>query len=279
MNATFPTQPFPFKPDTAARDVEGHLASRAALLRLLVYDDPLVTSLFRTFENLWQITALSAQLADVYARECGWRDRAHMYDEPDRYDVTRSPHAEQFAAQSRAFPWDRVTKFPRAAERLVHKMWSLPTDHASERWAWLAADLHRVFVLAILGTLMGRDRILSYASAGPTPSLDVSFKTRDGESPADARRRLKQWYEESSAALGTADPEHRGTIVDEARLYRDVEWFYRNTLERPPVSKGELTRRYVAAQRASGTTLSGDQRKTVREGVARARRLLSAIPG
>lgn len=282
----FPPQVFTFKDGVPPRDIEAHLASRATLLRLLV-EDPVVLNLFHTFGGsqsksetpLWDIAGLTAQLADMFAQECGWRDRGHMYREPDIHDETLSPHCESFDASVMAFPWHRLSTFKAAAEGLVHETWSLPRHHPRERWSWLAADLMRHFVLALEGTLLGRGHIVIFAQHEPTPSIEVSFSSRPGESADEARRRLKAWYEESDAALGpTPKPRHDGTILDAPRLQRDVAWFYRHLLKGEHESMRKLAREYAEAAKASGTTLSVDQHGTVQAGIKRARRLLSHIP-
>lgn len=270
---------FAFKDGTAPRDVHAHLFTRADFLSRLV-DDPQVLHLFHTFEGLWHIAGVQAQLADVFARECGWRDRTHMYAEPELHDETQNPHCDAFIASGAAFPWNRLSTFRAAAEHLVHETWRLPRHHQREQWAWLSADLMRLFVLALEGALLGRTTMLFFSSQGSTPSIEVSFSTRTGESPGEARRRLKQLYEESDAALGPAAPtRHDGAIVDEERLRRDDSWFYDRDIKRPAESLRSLARKYdQAAHPSADQKGSRDHRPTVRAGIARARRLLSEIP-
>jgi hypothetical protein len=270
---------FRFRDGVPERDIFAHLISREGFLRLLM-DDPQVMQLYRTFGNLVTIMSPLAQLADVVARECGWRDRQHMYAEPKRY-AHQSPHWDAFEKQVSAFPWDRLSTFNREAEPLIHGTWRLPREHARERWGWLTDDLRRLLILALEDEMCDRLSVMAFdAQRGASPTLDVSFKTGTNESTADARRRLRQLYEESDAALGPVvpEPQHRGTILDEDRLRRDVEWFYRNQIQQPRRSQRWLASAYVEQQRATGTTLSPDQHDTISSGIKRARKLLSEIP-
>jgi hypothetical protein len=270
---------FTFSDGVPPRDIEAHLRTRAALLRLLD-EDPLVTELFHTFADLWPIAVLLAALNDVFARECGWQDRAHMYSAPDLYDERQSPHCVEFVARNMAFPWDRLSTFPAAADRVVHDTWSLPRDHPKERWAWLSGDLMRLFVLNLEGEILGRRHLIHYSSRSTSPKIDVSFSTRPNESAEAARRRLKQMYEESDASLGRGEPVRRdGAILNEERLREDVGWFYQRDLRQPPAKVAALARLYdQRVHPAPDQRGSRDHRKTVRDGIARARRLLSEIP-
>jgi hypothetical protein len=238
------TQFFNFKNDTPSRDADAHLMARALLLDLLDHDDAVIR-LFHTFEGLWSSAENFARLADVFARQCGWRDRAEMYTSPELHDETRSPHCDTFMALGYAFPWYRLSTFHAAAAVLVHDTWSLPRHDDRENWAWLSADLLQSFALQLEGMMLGRGHLVVYGKHGSPPAAS----------------------------------ERKGAYVDEARLRRDVEWFYRRHLHHPPESLAALARGYHETEQAHGISLSPDQKHIVKTGIARARRLLSEISG
>ena len=277
------TRKFAFRDGAAPRDIKAHLVSRAALMQHLIVDTR-VTDLCCTFDGgrIADVACLIGELGDVFARECGWRDRGHMYSEPELHDdaVRQTPHRDDYLAQLAAFPWPTVkADFPPLAAHFVHDTWGLRRAHAREQWGWLCDDLLELFVLSLWSAIEGRQFLIHYAncgSAAATPTIEVHFTKSPNESLDEARRRLKQVTQEADAALRAGRERPRGTIVDEERLWRDVEWFYRRVLKKPSDSERAVAKAYHHAVPADGT--SSDHSLTIRAGVARARRLLSEIP-
>ena len=263
---------FRFRDGTTSRQAEGHILSRAMLLQCLD-DDQSVVHLLETFEGLMSEARSIAILRDEFARRCGWRDRAHMFDEPELHNELQSPMPDELIARTSAFPWEKLRRFREEAEKLVYEVWGLPRDHAVEQWSWLLSDLQRALVIKLYGMLRGRRILIHFGKPTLTPALK-EFRLRTDQKPEQMRRALRKWYVESDAEIAAM----RGATIDAKRVVRDVGWFYRSNLKRPQESKRSLAQEYVLAAKEHNRTLEPDQRSTIQVGVRRARQLLSEIP-
>jgi hypothetical protein len=105
-------------------------------------------------------------LADVFARECGWRDRAHMYSEPDLHgDVARGRRTAPSILRSCKFTWARLeAEFPSQAARFVYETWRL--SHR-ERWDSLCDDLLELLVVSIRRTIEGLPTSRAFRVSNP----------------------------------------------------------------------------------------------------------------
>jgi hypothetical protein len=137
---SIPTASVRFAPDANTRDIDAAVTAQAALVILLLHDQR-TRGFLNTFEGLMDHARRLAAFYDDFARECGWRNRAHMFTDPWLHDETRSPRIEQFVAEGVNYPRSRLAGYRAAADHLIYTVWALPRDHPREQWSWLAVDL------------------------------------------------------------------------------------------------------------------------------------------
>lgn len=266
----------------APRDAGAHLFMRCALLKLLVHDKR-VLACFETFAGgeVFRAVSLVAGAGELVAQACGWRDRAHMYADPARHDDVLQASAQGVVYRELldTFPWARVSAdFPAVAAHMVYETWDLPRQHPRERWDWLCDDLLLLYLLSLQGFIEGRQMFVTatteHAMPVAVPEVTLSFTASPSETSLQALRRMKALYDEAQALLGPDSPSRRGADLDDARLTRDVTWFYRRVLKHPRDNESAVAREYHATMHAGQHTAS-DHRSTVRQAVTRARRLLA----
>ena len=141
-------------------------------------------------------------------------------------------------------------------------LWNLLADLGLTRYDWLAGPLRATWQTRALNEATGRPMALRIS----TRARPVTVTLEPGESPPALARRVRAITAAQWPARG------RRAIKKHASLARNVAWFYRAVVKRPPDTIVSLAGEYA---RAHGRT--NDSRSVVQNGLARAKDLLAFI--
>lgn len=151
-------------------------------------------------------------------------------------------------------------------------------------WPWVAIELLDEFFRQtngyVLGVSLQRNWWIEMRDGAPRVSIPA-FTTMRGESRKQARLRLTRWYVAALIELErerTKDgkgrlPRTKGKVVIE----RNVLWFYQHRVEE--VTKDQLAREFCSTEHARYSSRHDwrNDRKTIRDGIAEAERLLALV--
>jgi hypothetical protein len=249
-----------------------HGVARAAFMNALLKDER-VRSLFQSWQTRFGLVGRLRALESVFS----------LSDFPaaleNSHDETTDPGALQLTADD----------FERAADDLGDAIRRLPAATLAEEaaafvantlgltWAWLALEIVRAFLADVWGQPLRRfgRRIqirFEVDSSPPAPALEIpAFTTRPGERFGAAVERLNEHMRSAFEKLAEAahqPPLPRGRV--RGNDARNAEWFYRVRIRGETVSA--LAREYHARRKH---VCSGDDRKTIREGIQAAERVLA----
>ena len=218
--------------------------------------DHRVTAVFAQFPEVNDIAFHIGDLGEIAARRIGLASRHQLFSAPDG---DRFVPSEKFRAVLDAFKERKRATFTPlwvALEQLVHETWHRP-------WRWLVFELHSHHERVLNALAFGDPWEGSFSVAPPPAPAPLPGESLEAYTP-----RIADFYR----ALTT---QARGGIqANEDRHRRDVEWFYRHALKDPPDPIYTLAAEYVQI----AAHLSGDQRATVKAGIARAERILNQLP-